>query len=109
MDFAKLPRFKDHEAKLFWKIAEWSGVFGVDQSEIERQILLAHGWADSNPKKAPRSNIMRYLYNWMLIAQRKGSLLRKPRENFTETKPGDDEVMTAEDFQRMRENIGRAQ
>lgn len=106
MNFDKLPRFKMEALAIVCKIPEWADdVFKVNAEEIERQIHLAHGWADANPKKAPKKNIIRYLYNWLLIAQRKGSLLKKQRENFKETVADDSEIMTGDDFARMREAI----
>lgn len=102
LDFARLQKFTGFQVPIICKVSEWSDVFEVSPAEIERQIGLAHGWILVNPKKAPKSNIMRYLYNWMLIAQRKGSLLKRPRENFQEQKPDEDQVMTGEDFARMR-------
>lgn len=51
----------------------------MTESEIHRQILMAHAWADNNPGRAPRKDIMRYLNNWMQIADRKGSMRRGPK------------------------------
>ena len=90
MDFEKLPRFKMDMIGIVCKVPEWENIFNVERSEIERQIGLAHGWCDCNPRKAPKVNTMRYLYNWLCIAQRKGSLLKKPRENYKETETADD-------------------
>lgn len=104
MDFEKLPRFKMHSMEIVCKVSEWESLFHVDREEIKRQIGLAHGWIDVNPKKAPKKNVMRYLYNWLCIAQRKGSLLQRPREVFKELEP-ESEVMTGDDFAKMREAI----
>ena len=105
MDFEKLPRFKRETIGIVCRVTEWANLFGVEMEEIERQIMLAHGWADNNPKKAPKKNILRYLYNWMLIADRKGSLRKKPLRNYRENRPPEEEWMTGEDFRRLREAI----
>jgi hypothetical protein len=108
MNFEKLPRFQGESLGIVCKVPEWADlIFKVGLEEIERQIHLAHGWADANPRKAPKKNMVRYLYNWLLIAQRKGSLLQKPRENYQEIKTVDDEIMTGDDFSKMREAIRR--
>lgn len=84
MDFDKLPRFQGFQVQIICRVSEWADLFEVTPEEIERQINLSHGWIQNNPKKAPKTEIMRYLYNWLLIAQRKNSLLKKPRENYRE-------------------------
>ena len=104
MDFEKLPRFKIDQLAILCEIERWVDVFEVERSEIERQIKFAHGWIDANPRKAPRTNVIRYLFNWLTIAERKGSLLRKPRENFKEV-VAESDIMTGEDFARMREAL----
>lgn len=105
MDFMKLPRFKSQAVEIVCKMPEWAETFKVDVAEIERQMGFAHGWADNNPKKAPKKNMIRYLYNWMLIAERKNSLRKRKVENFKENRADDNEIMTGEDWKRMREAL----
>lgn len=105
IDFDKFARFRGFQMQIVCRIPEWVDIFDVPQGEIERQLALAHGWADNNPKKAPKTNMMRYLYNWLLIAQRKGSLLKKPRENWSEEKTSDE--MSFEEMREIRRrNMG---
>jgi hypothetical protein len=84
MDFEKLPRFKMNALEIVCKVPEWSEIFKVEPQEIERQIGWAHGWCDCNKARAPKRNVMRFIYNWLCIAQRKGSFLKQPRKNFKE-------------------------
>jgi hypothetical protein len=102
LDFEKMPRFAGFSFPITMKITEWSAAFEVPDEEIERQIKIAHAWADNNPKKAPKKDILRYLNNWLNIADRKGSLRRSskpvpPRAPDTE---GD---MTMEDLRAIRQ------
>jgi len=105
MDFDKMPRFKMNALQITCKVSEWSEIFKVEPSEIERQIELAYGWMVNNPRRAPKSDVMRYLYNWMLIADRKLSMRKRPVDNFKEVRPPEDEILTGEDFARMRQAI----
>lgn len=102
LDFDRMPRFKPFHFEIVTRLTEWAETFDTTPAEIERQIGLSWGWIVNNPKKGPKKNIMRYLYNWMLIAQRKGSLLKRPRENFKETKIDENAVMDESDFAKMR-------
>ena len=90
LDFSLMTKFKPFQFEIVTRTPEWARTFEVDVSEIERQIGYAYGWIMNNPKKAPKKNIMRYLYNWMLIARRKGSLRKRPVENFKDTTVNED-------------------
>lgn len=81
MDFEKLPRFKGFQLDIHCQIPVWADAYRVEQTEIERQIDMAHVWAVNNPKRAPRKDIMRYLNNWMALAEQKGSMRRQDRRS----------------------------
>jgi len=75
-----LPRFKNDQFEIITRIPEWARAFQVEPREIERQIGIAHAWINNNPKKGPKKSVMRFLNNWMSIADRKQSLRRNYRE-----------------------------
>lgn len=106
IDFAHLPRFQSRQLQIVSMISIWAQGFQVDLAAIERQIPIAHAWADSNPKRAPKRNMVRFLFNWMTRAQRWGNLVVKQRDlSYKETQAPEDEIMTGDDFRRMREAI----
>ncbi len=73
-NFEKLPRFKAHAFEISLLMPQWARAHQVPCDAIINQIYIAHAWADSNPKKAPKKNITRYLFNWMAQAKRYGNL-----------------------------------
>jgi len=74
LNFEKLPRFKMHAMQIATLVPQWAEAHQVPHEAIVNQIYIAHAWADSNPKKAPKKNMARYLFNWMLQAKRYGNL-----------------------------------
>lgn len=76
MDIEKLGRFRNFMMPIIIQIPIWAQAYKVENEEIERQILLAHAWAENNPKRAPKKDMLRYLNNWMSIADVKGSMRR---------------------------------
>lgn len=102
LNFKNLPRFQSKELEILSMIPHWANTFHVPEAEIERQIGIAHGWIDVNPKKAPKM-VMRYLFNWLCIANRKYELLRQPRQNYKEEIPQD--PMTGDDWTKMKEAL----
>lgn len=106
MNMNDLPRFKSFHFLITCQVPVWAKAFGVEENEIERQIGIAHAWADNNPKKAPKRDVMRYLQNWMQIAEREGSLRRGAKSVLykDDAKDGD---MTPEEMQEIRRrNLG---
>lgn len=55
-------------------IDEWARAYDVPRSEIIRQLPWAHGWCVTNPKKAPKKNVVRFLFNWLRKANQMGNL-----------------------------------
>lgn len=74
LDFEKLPRFKKHAMQILSLVPQWAEAHEVPRDAIINQIYIAHAWADSNPKKAPKNNMTRYLFSWMGAAKRYGNL-----------------------------------
>jgi hypothetical protein len=103
LDFDRMPRFKNDAAEIFQMIERWSDSLQVDPKAILRQIPIAHGWCDSNPKKAPRRDILRFLFNWMKKAQQLNHLVVQPKVQTYKPPPIEGELMTAEDFRKIRE------
>lgn len=103
IDFSHLPRLKPFQFEITCKLSEWARTFEVDEVEIERQILYAAGWIQNNPKKAPKKDMMRFLYNWLLIAKRKGSLIAKRQDITYKEKPSeDDEELSLDEMREIR-------
>ncbi len=77
IDFDHLPRFRKFQVTILGMIGEWASTYKVPDDMIEKQILEAHAWVLSNPKKAPRERILRFLNSWMAAAERYHNLRRK--------------------------------
>jgi hypothetical protein len=75
--------------------------------DVRSQIQWAHCWLLENPKK-DKKDYVRFLGNWMRTAQARAVerktnvVVHKP---YVEAKPAQDDVMTGEDFKKMREAI----
>jgi hypothetical protein len=79
MNLENLPRFRDHSIKINELIPIWAQSYQVSEAAIERQILFAHGWIMSNPRRAPKRDIVRFLYNWMSKAKKMGNLVQEKK------------------------------
>lgn len=101
LDFDKLTRFQGFQMQIMTQIPIWSEAYKVEREEIERQILLAHGWLINNPQKRPKKLIMRYLSNWMSIADRKGSMRRAVEKVVPKATEAESD-MTFEEMQEIR-------
>lgn len=60
--------------KIVELIPEWAEAHEVKHDAIVNQIYIAHAWCNSNPKKAPKKNPVRFLWSWMAAAKRYGNL-----------------------------------
>ena len=58
-------------------IPTWARAYGVSEDAIRRQIPYAYGWCVSNPRKAPKKDVVRFLFNWMKNAKRYGNLVEE--------------------------------
>lgn len=74
IDFEKLPRFKSSAMKVLQLIPQWAHAHTVSEEAVVSQIYTAHAWCDSNPKRAPKKNVTRFLWSWMGSAKRYGNL-----------------------------------
>jgi hypothetical protein len=101
-----LRRFQDSKFEIVCKVPEWAKAYGVEPMAIERQVLIAEAWCNSNPKKAPKKNVIRFLFNWISKAQKMGNLVANHR-SFKETRASDDELVSGEDFKALRLSLAR--
>ncbi len=77
IDFDQLPHFKKFQIQILDMIPQWEQTYQVDADAVEKQIREAHAWILTNPKKAPRERILRFLNSWMSSARRYHNLGRK--------------------------------
>lgn len=109
INFEPLARFRDNSYKINSLISEWAKAYEVPLEAVEKQVYVAHAWCNSNPKKAPKKDPVRFLNNWMRIAKSMGSLVSKPVDTvYKPIKVNEDEIMTGDDFKRMKEEILKA-
>jgi hypothetical protein len=105
IDLSAAPKFQESLVEITQKIPQWAETFKVEYQEIERQIGFAVGWALINPRKAPKKNVMRFLFNWFLIADRKGSMRRTAKVAPREPDPEPD-MSIAEMIAIRKKNFG---
>ncbi len=90
-------------------VETWARVYSVSRLAIMRQIPIAYSWAKSNPKKAPKKYVLRFLHSWMRSAQRHGNLVDKPVDRRYNENPVEQD-MTFEEMQEIRRiNMGTVQ
>lgn len=108
LDLESLKRFRDHKFKIFNMIPEWAKAYGVPEAAILRQIPFAHAWCNANPTKAPKKDPVRFLNNWLRIAQRMGSLVaHQSNRTYREKIPKNEDLPGPEEFAKFREAIKR--
>jgi hypothetical protein len=82
-------------------VPQWAEAHQVPREAIVNQIYIAHVWADSNPKKAPKKNMTRYLDSWMKQAKKYGNL-RVPPPPSVPRPPDPEGDMTVEEMREIR-------
>src|SRR5580765_3293093 len=93
LDFTALPRFKEQAYDILQMVPVWAKSFEVDEKAIMRQIPWAHGWCESNKAKAPKKNMVRFLFNWMSRAKKLGNLVSVPvSDRYVEHRPNEEEL-----------------
>jgi hypothetical protein len=106
LNFDQMPKFKPHAYEIIKLVPAWALAYQVDEAAIIRQIPEAHAWILCNKAKAPKVRVTRFLHTWMRKAKQYGNLtIQAPGQKYVEEKPAEDEVMSGEDFRRMRETI----
>lgn len=105
LDFSVLPRFKVQAYSIIQMIPVWAQALQVDEQAIIRQIAWAHGWCESNKAKAPKKNMVRFLFNWMVRAKKLGNLVSVTKHDLYKEPEPEGEVMDGDDFKRMREAL----
>src|SRR5689334_16254425 len=103
INFEKLPRFRSHAMQILSLVGQWAEAHQVPRDAIVNQIYIAHAWADSNPKKAPKKNMTRYLFNWMAQAKRYGNLRVPEKKVPRVVQPEPEGDMTIEEMRAIRE------
>ena len=111
-----LKRF-EKDAKLLKRIlfleVEWRR--SCPDVDLQDQLQWAHYWISTNPKGALYKDMGRYLNNWFKqcqmkenekrIAERRTNPDRREPPKYVEQVPPEEELMTAEDFERMRKAL----
>ncbi len=69
--------------------------------KIREQLILANNWCIGNPQKAPKKSFIRFLNSWMKLANQWAQKIAKPKF-YQEAKPADEEVMSGEDWAKMK-------
>ena len=91
-----------HSVKIMALIQEWADAHQVSRDAIINQIYIAHVWADSNPKKAPRKYMTRYLDSWIKQAKRYGNLKSPEKPQNRPPEPESESDMTFEEMVAIR-------
>lgn len=105
IDYTKLPRFKMNAFEISNLIPQWAEAYEVPVAAIIRQIPIAHAWADSNPKKAPKKNMTRFLHTWMRNAKKYGNLIAAPLDRRYHDAPLEADMTMAELKEIQRRNM----
>lgn len=90
-------------AKIDALMVEWARSY--PHIDILSQIQWAHSWLVENPKR-DKKDYIRYLGCWMrkseerALERRTNVVVHKP---YKEEKPAEDDIMTGDDFRKMRE------
>lgn len=106
LDFRLMPKWMPEALEIQALVDTWARAYKVPREAIVRQIPIAYAWAMSNKNKAPKTRVLRFLHTFMRKAKEFGNLtVETKKQNFKEAKPVDEEVMTSDDFRRMREAL----
>ncbi len=106
LDFRTLHRFKVSALMIISLIPEWANAYQVPEDAIKGQIYTAHAWCNSNPKKAPKKQITRFLWSWMGAAKRYGNLKTPEAVQRKVLEPLPEPDMTFEQMQEItRQNM----
>lgn len=102
LDFERLPRFKPQAMKIVSLTRQWAYAHGVPEEAVITQIYTAHAWCDSNPKRAPKKDMARFLWSWMGQAKRYGNLVVRAKEAPREPVVENEGDMTVEEMRAIR-------
>lgn len=93
-------------AKIETLLTEWKRAY--PSVDIKSQLAWAHSWLSSNPKNM-KKDLPRFLNNWMKSEERRNQERRGTERRapmlYKEHRPPEDELLTPEDFQKMREAL----
>ncbi len=102
LDFTKMPRFSKDSMKIWQLIPQWAHAYQVEEQAIINQLYTAHAWCDSNPKKAPKRLITRFLWSWMAQAKRYNNLKSQIKAVLDPPPEDPKEDMTIEEMREIR-------
>lgn len=105
---SELPLFAKNERlklRLYFLIIEWQTAY--PNVDIKKQLGWAHAWVSANGRRAPKKDLVRFLNTWMKRESRMTTAHVKPSAPaaYHESKPPEEEIMTAEDFAKMRQAL----
>lgn len=116
LNLSGLKRF-EQDSRLMKRILfleqEW--MRACPDVDLQDQLGWAHYWVSTNSKGAKYRDMTRFLSNWFKNCQRdiserrawnrRSGEDRRIPPKYVETKPPEDEIMTGDDFKKMREII----
>lgn len=95
------------QKRINFLILEWEKLF--PHVDIKSQIAWAYSWEISQGPNRYKKDRARFLGNWIVEAERRRTERRTAEhktEHYVEQKPlNEDDVMTGEDFTKMKEAI----
>jgi hypothetical protein len=100
--FANDPKLNQRIGVL---IMEWERSY--PHIDVRSQIQWAHNWLLENPKK-DKKDYIRFLGNWMRSAEQRAldtKRMKAPEIGMYKEPQPDGEVMSGDDFKRMRETL----
>lgn len=74
LDFRTMPKWMPESIEIMALIDTWARAYEVPREAILRQIPIAYAWVMSNKNKAPKKQVIRYLFNFMRKAKEFGNL-----------------------------------
>lgn len=107
LNFQQMPKWIPEALEIQALVETWARAYEVPREAIIRQIPIAYAWAMSNKNKAPKKNIIRYLFNFMRKAKEFGNLTVAPKSQIYKEEIVEED-MTIEEMRKIREeNMGR--
>lgn len=89
-------------------VSEWA--LAYPNVNIIEQMKWAHSWLVTHPER-PKKLLARFINNWLMSNEQRYQEKKHIQQNvggkYVETKPDEEEIMTADDFKKMREEISR--
>ena len=101
LDFRTMPLWMSHSLEILALVETWARAYNVSREAILRQIPIAYAWCQSNKNKAPKKNVIRFLFNFMRKAKEFGNLkVEQPGKLYKEAPAQED--MTLDELAEIR-------